>query len=115
MNAKLSEVQEELTHIGEKADDLLLRTRKLVSTLVIETRVVQKHMLRIKELLGFEDPKCSICCKGPPDHCVDKCHHTFCKACASRMLCNPPPKMFCLPFSSSCILQNILNNNAITI
>jgi len=91
---KIDHVVEEIVDMGEKAEQLLVKTRKLIITLEHEAKRLQHHMSRIKTMLGFETKVCTICAKGIPDHVVDHCHHVFCEQCASRMMNIAPRKCF---------------------
>ena len=94
ISGKIDSVVDEISVLGDKAEELLTKTQKLIFTLDSETKKMRLHMSRIKKLLGFEEKRCPICAKGVPDHCLESCHHCFCRTCASRMLNAPPRKCF---------------------
>ena len=91
--SKFEDAVEEIKLLSEKSHALVTKTRKLITNLESETKSVQRHLEKIKKILGFQDTKCPIC-SGRPDHCLENCHHLFCKTCASRMLNHPPRQCY---------------------
>ena len=91
--SKFEDAIEEIKQLSEKSHALVTKTRKLIANLESETKSVQRHMDKIKKILGFEEKTCPVC-SGRPDHCIEKCHHLFCKTCASRMLNHPPRQCY---------------------
>ena len=91
---KLDEAFAEIDKLSKKTHELICKSRELVATLDDETRLVKKHISKIKQILGFEEKQCPICCERNPNYCIDRCHHLFCRQCASRMLNVDPRQCF---------------------
>jgi len=67
---KLDEAFLEIQNLSEKTHALIKKSNHLIHTLDEETKLVKKHIDNIKKILGVEDKKCSICCKGSRNYCL---------------------------------------------
>ena len=77
----LDSVLTEIDGLSEKTHELVSRTRRLISTLDTQTKIIRESTSKVKEMLGVETKLCSICAKDALTHCVDNCHHVYCRSC----------------------------------